>query len=71
MKLPRVRFTVRRMMVAVAVVALAFWILRLWAARQLYLEKAANHAGFRALVLKSPQTASPRWTLFMLVLSFD
>ncbi len=30
MRLPRVRFTVRRMMIAVAVVALAFGIVRLW-----------------------------------------
>jgi len=65
MGIPRVRFTVRRLMVAVAVVALAFGIVRLWAARQLYLEKAAEHAGFRALVLRSPNTIAyweSRWT---------
>ena len=65
MRLPRVRFTVRRTMVAVAVVALAFGIVRLWTARQLYLEKAAEHAGFRALVLRSPDTIAyweSRWT---------
>jgi hypothetical protein len=65
MRLPGVRFTVRRILVAVAVVALAFGIVRLWAARQLYLEKAAEHAGFRALVLRSPNTIAyweSRWT---------
>ena len=35
MRLPRVRFTVRRMMVAVAVVALAFW-LEMWRRRAPY-----------------------------------
>ncbi|MGO9465485.1 MAG: hypothetical protein ACLQIB_53385 [Isosphaeraceae bacterium] len=65
MSLPRVRFTVRRMMVAVALVGLAFWIVRLWAARQLYLEKAAWHAGYGASVLRSPDTIAyweSRWT---------
>jgi len=65
LKIPRVRFTVRRMMVAVAVVALAFGIVRLWAARQHYLEKAANHAGFRALIMRSSQDIAyweSRWT---------
>jgi hypothetical protein len=62
---PRVRFTVRRMIVAVAVIALAFWMVRLWAARQLYLQKAAKHAGFRANVLRSPNSIAyweSRWT---------
>ncbi len=65
MKVPRVRFTVRRMMVVVAVVALAFGIFRLWALRELYLEKAANHAGFRAYMLRSPESIAhweDRWT---------
>jgi hypothetical protein len=65
MRLPRVTFTVRRMMVAMAVAALTFAILRFWAVRQLYLEKAGHHAGFRALVLRSPETIAyweSRWT---------
>ncbi len=65
MKIPRVSFTVRRMMVAVAVVALLIGIARLWRTRQLYLEKAADHAGFRALVLRSPLTIAyweSRWS---------
>jgi hypothetical protein len=53
MKLPRIRFTVRRLMVVVALAALAFGIYRYWAARQRYLEKAAMHASFRAYVLNS------------------
>jgi hypothetical protein len=48
MNIPRIQFTVRQLMVVVAAVALAFGICRLWKLRQLYLEKAANHAGFRA-----------------------
>jgi hypothetical protein len=65
MKIPRVQFTVRRMMAAVAVVGLAFGIFRLWTLRQLYLEKAANHAGFRAYVLMSKDSImhwENRWT---------
>ena len=58
MKIPRVRFTVRWIMVAVAVAALAFGIVRLWALRQLYLEKAANHAGFTALIIRSPRPSN-------------
>jgi hypothetical protein len=53
------------MTIAAAVVALAFGIIRHWAARRLYLEKAAQHAGFRALVLRSPDTIAyweSRWT---------
>ena len=65
MKIPRIRFTVRRMMVAVAVLALAFGIARLWWARQRYLEKAAGHASFRAYLLRSPENIKhweERWT---------
>jgi hypothetical protein len=65
MRLPRVKYTVRRMMVAVAILALAFGIIRLWATRQLYLKKAAGHAGFRTEVLRSPETIAyweSRWT---------
>ncbi len=65
MKLPRIRFSTRRMMVVVAVAALAIWIVRLWALRQHYLEKAANHAGFRAYVLNSADSIRHweyRWT---------
>ncbi len=65
MKLPRIQFTVRRVMVVVALAALAFGINRYWAARQHYLEKAAMHAGFRAYVLMSPDSIrywENRWT---------
>ena len=65
MKVPRVRFTVRRMMVAVAVAALAFWIVRLSSLRRQYLEKAANHASFQAYLITSPQMIKfweDRWT---------
>jgi hypothetical protein len=65
MKLPRVQLTVRRLIVAVALVALLLGAARLWALRQLYLERAAGHAGFRALVLRSPQDIQyweSRWT---------
>ena len=64
MRLPRVRFTVRRMLTVVAIVALGFGMIRLWATRQLYLEKAAEHAGFRAHVLRSPESIAyweARW----------
>ena len=64
MRLPRPRFSVRRLMVAVAVVALARDRSSPGAA-QLYLEKAANHEGFRALVLRSPDSIThweDRWT---------
>jgi hypothetical protein len=53
------------MLVAVAVVALVFGTIRLWVMRQIYLEKAANHAGFRAFVLQSPDSIrywENRWT---------
>jgi hypothetical protein len=53
MKIPHIQFTVRRLMAVVAVVALVFGIIRLWGLRQLYLKKAADHAGFRAYVLNS------------------
>jgi hypothetical protein len=52
-------------MVIVAAVALAFGIFHLWKLRQLYLEKAANHAGFRAYVLNSADSIQHweyRWT---------
>src|SRR5687767_14175738 len=41
MKLPRMRFTVRRMMVVVAIVAILFGAERMWRKRQAYLERAA------------------------------
>ena len=65
MKIPHVRFTVRRLMVVVTLAALAFGIVRYWTARQHYLKKAADHAGFRAYVLVSPQSIrywEERWT---------
>ena len=65
MKIPRVRFTVRRAMVTVAAVALAFAIARYWNARSYYLEKAANHASFRANVLRTTDSIrywEIRWT---------
>ncbi len=65
MRLPRVRFTVRRMMIAVAVVARSVRDRSPLGVAQLYLEKAADHAGFRALVLRSPETIAyweSRWT---------
>ena len=55
MKIPRISFTVRRMMVAVAVVALAFAIVHLWSLRQLYLKMAAQHGGISALRDRTPE----------------
>lgn len=65
MPLPRIRTTVRRLMLIVAVVALALWMFRLYHLRQRYLEKAANHAGFQTYVLMSPDSIrhwEDRWT---------
>ncbi len=67
MKTSRVRvlFTVRRIMVATTIVALSFWMFRLGLARQYYLKKAADHAGFRAYVLSSSDSITyweSRWT---------
>jgi hypothetical protein len=39
MRLPRLRLTVRRLMLAVAVVALVIWLGRIYQLRQMYLEK--------------------------------
>jgi hypothetical protein len=52
-------------MVAVSAVALIFAINRYWNARCYYLEKAANHASFRANVLRSSESIrywEARWT---------
>ncbi len=52
-------------MVAVAFVALAFGLFRLSALRRVYLQKAANHASFRAYLLNSPESIThweDRWT---------
>ena len=65
MRLPRVRFSIRRIMVVVVIVALAFGTFRLWTVRKLYLEKAAQHAGFRDFVVRSPESIrywEARWT---------
>jgi hypothetical protein len=65
MPIPRIRMTVRRLMVIVAAVALALGTFRLCQLRQRYLEKAANHASFRAYVLNSPESIQHweyRWT---------
>ncbi len=53
MKIPRIRFSVWRMMLAVAVLAIVFGVIRLSMVRQRYLEKAANHESFRARILSS------------------
>jgi hypothetical protein len=44
MKLPRMRFTVRRLMIAVAVVGLVYGAFTMWMRSQRFSEKAANHA---------------------------
>jgi hypothetical protein len=65
MRIPRVRFSVRRLMIVIALVALSCWIFRLWNLRQYYLYKAANHAGFRESVLRSNDSIRHweyRWT---------
>jgi hypothetical protein len=49
----------------VAVVALAFGAVHLVAVRRRHLETAARHAGFRAWVLRSPESIAyweARWT---------
>jgi hypothetical protein len=53
MKIPRIRFSVWRMMLAVGVLAVVFGVIRLSMVRQRYLEKAANHESFRARILRS------------------
>jgi hypothetical protein len=63
MRLPRM--TTRRWMIVVAVAALVVGFIRLWTLRHLYLEKAANHASFRAHVLRTPESTAyweNRWT---------
>ncbi len=44
MRLPRVRFTVRQIMIAVAVVALGGWAWRLWLLSRNYEELSVRHA---------------------------
>lgn len=44
MRVPRVQFTVRRMMVAVSILAIVFGAERMWRRRQAYLERADPHA---------------------------
>ena len=44
MRLRRLRFTVRRMMIAVVVLALAIWSGRMWRLSQDYRELALHHA---------------------------
>jgi hypothetical protein len=43
MRLPRIRLTVRRLMLAVAVVALVIWLGRIYQLRQMYLEKVLDN----------------------------
>jgi hypothetical protein len=71
MKLPRPRFTVRRLMVAVAIVASGFWAERMWRQRQDYLDRAIRegvgekHYAYLARVLETgtPTLASFRGSL--------
>jgi hypothetical protein len=60
MKLPRVRFTMRRMMVAVAIVALAIGIERLYQRRAAYKRLASLHSSRqeRAIKLAASQSLS-------------
>lgn len=44
MRLPRVRFTVRRLIVLVAVVAVGLWAARMWRLSREYQELAYRHA---------------------------
>jgi hypothetical protein len=63
MRLPRM--TTRRWMVAVAGVGLVFGVGRLLVLRQRYLGEAAQHAGFRAYLLRTPENIAyweSRWT---------
>jgi hypothetical protein len=65
MRIHRIRFTVRRLMIVVALVALSIWIFQLWKLRQHYLVKAAEHAGFREWVLRNNESIrhwEDRWT---------
>ncbi len=56
MKLPRVRFTVRRMMVAVAVVGTAFGSsVVLWRRAERFRRLAADHGMFRVRVNDGPE----------------
>jgi hypothetical protein len=55
----------RQTIVAVAIAALLMGGVRLRALRQLYLEKAAGHAAYRAHLLRSPEDIEyweARWT---------
>jgi len=65
MRIPRVRFTVRRMMIAVAVVGIMLGTEKLWRAHVLYAERASYHAGLRTHFLQSPASVAyweQRWT---------
>lgn len=55
MKIPRIRFSVWRMMLVVGVLAVVFGVVRLSMLQQRYLEKAANHASFRSRILRSTE----------------
>jgi hypothetical protein len=57
MRLPHIRFTVRRMMIAVAVMALMFGAARLWQRRDFCLRRAALHARWEA------SRRADEWTL--------
>jgi hypothetical protein len=54
MKIPRVRFTMRRLMVAVAILGFALGVAELWRRSRLYTERASDHAGRRSNILQSP-----------------
>jgi hypothetical protein len=65
MRLPRVRFTVRRMMVAVAVVAIISGSVQLWRLRRLYQDRASGYASMALRYVSTPEEAAyweARWT---------
>jgi hypothetical protein len=69
MRVPRVRLTVRRMLLAVAIVAIMLGMVRmtarLWSDHLLYAERAEYHARFRRHVLQSPESIlywEQRWS---------
>ena len=65
MRVPGVRFTMRGLLILVALVAFLVWSARLWMLRQIYLEVAAGYAFRNAQVTGSPQSIvlwEDRWT---------
>jgi hypothetical protein len=65
MRVRRGRMTVRKLVIAVAIIGILVGMAKLWWTHLLYAERAANHAALRSFYLQSPASVEyweQRWT---------